>query len=237
MTPQRLHARPLDKTFDLSGVKIQSELRGDTERQAETICPPEIPVVTKSEKGLAGSTSSGDLDSGVGRRILGTLLTWQAEHKKDVFLFATANQVQYLPPELLRAGRFDAIFFLRLPGAEERKEIFDIHLRKRNRDPKKFNLDSLARASEHFTGSECEEAIISGMYAAFEKGEEVSTKHIVKACKDTVRLAETMKEDIEAIEKWGKKRARPASSYQPHKGEELSRQLAGEMEDLEGEKE
>lgn len=181
-----------------------------------------------SEKALAGARGSGDLDSGVGRRILGTILTWMAERHSDVFIFATSNQVWQLPPELLRKGRFDELFFLRNPKDTERREIFAIHIAKRGRDPKRFNLDALVKASDGFTGSEIEEAIIAGMFDAFEHDAEVTTTHIVSACKATKPMAVTMADDIQRLEDWGTKRARPASSAPHSKGEDFRRHMEAE---------
>lgn len=193
---------------------------------AEAVAPC-ILFVDEIDKGLAGSKGGGELDSGVTRRVLGTLLSWAQDHKRDVFMFLTANQVWQLPPELLRKGRVDEIFYLSLPTATERKAIFKIHLEKRERLPKKFDLDKLAAASPDFTGSECEEAVIAAMYSAFGDGQEVATEHVVAACKATTPLAQTMKEDIQRIEEWGKTRARPASSVEAPKAETRARHFGG----------
>jgi SpoVK/Ycf46/Vps4 family AAA+-type ATPase len=201
----------------MGGIVGQSEAQTRAALAMAEAVAPCVLQIEEVEKGLAGAKGSGDLDSGVGRRVLGTILSWLQDRKRDVFVFATANQVWLLPPELLRKGRFDEIFFLRLPSVSEREEIFRIHLEKRGRNPKKFNLRKLAEAAGDFTGSECEEAVISGMYAAFDEGKEVDTGHVVAACKATTPLARTMKEDIEKIEEWGKTRARPASSVESAK--------------------
>jgi len=210
----------------MAGIVGETEARTRAALALANAVAPCVLNIEEIEKAMAGSTSSGDLDSGVGRRLLGYLLTWLQEGRKDVFVVATANQAWHLPPELIRAGRFDAIWMVRLPKDEERKEIFRIHLEKRNRNPKKFDVSKLAEASKDFTGSECEEAIVSGMYKAFETGKEVSTAYIVEACKETVPLVKTMPEDIHRIEEWGSKRARPASSEEHGKGEQF-RQLMG----------
>jgi SpoVK/Ycf46/Vps4 family AAA+-type ATPase len=122
----------------------------------------------------------------------------------------------------------DALFYLSLPKERERREIFRIHIEKRGRNVKKFDLDELAGASLDFTGSECEEAVVSAMYAAFDEGKEVATKHVVAACKATVPLARTMSEDIHKLEEWGKKHARPASSEETTKGDQFRRLAGGE---------
>lgn len=218
----------LDLGAMFAGIVGESEARIRAALALADAIAPCVVWCDEIEKSLAGSTSKGDLDSGVGRRILGTMLTWQQERKSDVFMFATANQPWHLPPELMRKGRYDEIFSLTLPTDDEREEIFKIHLKKRGRDPEKFHLGRLAQAADLFTGSECEEAVISGMYAAFEKDEEVTAKHIVAACKATVPLVKTMKEEIDMIEKWGKNRARPASSQEVDMGVKLRRQLGGD---------
>lgn len=157
------------------------------------------------------------------------MLTWMQEHRSDVFMFATANQVWQLPPELTRRGRFDDLFFLRLPSAVERSEIFNIHLAARGRKPSKFDIDALVQASRDFTGSECEEAIIAGMYTAFESGHEVRTADIVRACKTSIPMIHTMSEDVAALEKWGEKRARPASTSKDSAKGEVFRHLTSNM--------
>jgi len=224
----------LDLASMFAGIVGESEARIRAALALADAIAPCVVWVDEIDKALAGSTSSGDLDSGVGKRILGTMLTWQAEHKHDVYMFATANQVQHLPPELLRAGRFDAIFALDLPHQEERMQIFDIHLRKRQRDPKEFDVERLANNSVDFTGSEIEEAVITGMYAAFNEDREVKTKDILAACEATVPLVETMSDQVDAIREWGKKRARPASSKEHTAGDRFRQMSKGVEKDLKG---
>src|SRR5690606_2128928 len=120
--------------------------------------------IDEIEKGLAAGSADGD--GGVSRRVLGYLLTWMAERKAPVFLVATANQVQHLPAELLRKGRFDEIFFVDLPDPSTRVELLRIHLAARGLQPQGFNLSALAAAAEGFSGAELEQAIVSGLYAA-----------------------------------------------------------------------
>ncbi len=157
-------------------------------RMAETVSPCVL-WLDEIEKGLAGVQSSGMADAGVTARVFATLNTWMQEKTKPVFLVATANDITQLPPELLRKGRFDEIFFVDLPTEEERREIFAIHLRKRKRDPDQFALDRLAVASKGFSGAEVEQAVISGMYFAFEQDREVTTEDILTAVKQTVPLS------------------------------------------------
>jgi SpoVK/Ycf46/Vps4 family AAA+-type ATPase len=181
-------------------------------RMAETVSPCVL-WLDEIEKGLAGVQSSGLADAGVTARVFATLNTWMQEKTKPVFVVATANDISQLPPELLRKGRFDEIFFVDLPAQGERQEIFAIHLRKRKRDPDQFQLDRLAGESEGSSGAEIEQAVVSGMYAAFEENREVTTEDISTALKQTVPLSVTMREDIGMVRRWAKGRARPASSH------------------------
>ncbi len=143
-----------------------------------------------------------------------TLLTWLNDKTAPVFVIATANNVKELPPELLRKGRFDEIFFVALPHTDERKEIFEIHLRKKKRDPKDFDLDRLAEVTRGFSGSEIEQAVLDSMYDAFDKDVDINTEIIEKAIGNTIPLSTTMKEKIDGIREWSKTRARFASSYE-----------------------
>ena len=129
-------------------------------------------------------------------------------------MVATANQVQHLPPELLRKGRFDEIFAVDLPNDHEREMIFKIHLQKRGRDASKFDLATLSKNSNEFTGSEIEVVIDEAMFNAFSKGNEVGTLDIVNACNDTTPLSRTAKEQIDGIREWAKTRARFASKQE-----------------------
>ncbi len=124
---------------------------------------------------------------------------------------ATCNSVENLPPELLRKGRFDEIFFVDLPSDAERRQIFSIHINKRNRDADAFDLDTLSKVSAGFSGAEIEQAVISGMFDAFNEDTELQTEHILKAIYGTVPLSVTMKEGIEHLTKWASTRAIPAS--------------------------
>jgi SpoVK/Ycf46/Vps4 family AAA+-type ATPase len=135
------------------------------------------------------------------------------DRKSPVFVVATANDVSSLPPELLRKGRFDEIFFVDLPKLLERKTIFNIHLEKRNRNPKNFNLELLADLSESFTGAEIEAAIEAALYEAFSDNKrEIITSDIADAIKDSVPISKLMKEEIQYLRSWASERARNASS-------------------------
>ena len=163
--------------------------------------------IDKAFMGVSGAT-----DSGTSSRIFGTFLTWMQEKKAPVFVVATANVVANLPPELIRKGRFDDIFFVDLPDNEERKQIWSIHLEQRNFKIDRFDLEKLITQSEGFTGAEIEAAIISAMYEGFSDNERgITTVDIIKELKESVPIYITMKEKIEELREWASKRARNAS--------------------------
>ncbi len=172
---------------------------------------PAILWVDEIDKAFAGSQGSGVSDGGTTARVFGTFLTWLSEKTAPVFVVATANDISQLPPELLRKGRLDEIFFVDLPTREEREEIFTIHLAKRGRDPEKFDRDLLVRGSENFSGAEIEQAIISALYDAFYARQELNSEHISEALRQTVPLAKTMAEQINRLRSWADGRARNAS--------------------------
>ena len=158
--------------------------------------------IDELEKALA----TGDGDSGTSRRVLGSLLSWMQDKKQPVFIVATANDIERLPPELLRRGRFDEIFFLDLPNRSEREAIFEVHIRKRRRDPKDFDLPRLAAAAEGFVGAEIEQAVIDAMYAAFSDpgnpGREPSSDDIVGALKRLVPMSHSQRERVNYLRTW-----------------------------------
>jgi len=177
---------------------------------AESVAPA-ILWVDEIDKAFAGSQSSGGSDGGTAARVFGTFLTWLSEKSAPVFVVATANDISQLPPELLRKGRFDEIFFVDLPIVEERGEVFRIHLARRGRDPEQFDLPALAEASKDFSGAEIEEAIISALYDAFYHQTELTTAHVLSGLGETVPLARTMDEHISRLRGWADGRARNAS--------------------------
>ena len=181
---------------------------------AESIAPAVL-WVDEIDKAFTGSQSSGVTDGGTTARVFGTFLTWLSEKSAPVFVVATANDVSQLPPELLRKGRLDEIFYVDLPLDEERAEIFRIHLAKRNRNPEEFDLPALAAASKDFSGAEIEEAIISALYDAFYAKQELATAHVLATLSQTVPLARTMAEKITAQRNWATGRARNASLPRP----------------------
>ena len=162
--------------------------------------------IDEIEKGLA---SSGE-DGGVSRRVLGYLLTWMAERKAPVFLVATANQVQHLPAELLRKGRFDEIFFVDLPEPDIRVELLRIHLQARDLDPEAFALPALAAAASGFSGAEIEQAIVSGLYAAHAEQRPLDTDLLMAEIRGTRPLSVLMAEQVAALRAWALERTVPA---------------------------
>ncbi len=183
-------------------------------RVAESTAP-NIVWIDELEKGFSGTQSSGISDGGTTARVFGTFLAWLQDKTAPCFVVATANDVSALPPELLRKGRFDEIFFVDLPGMEEREEIFTIHLKKRRRDPALFDLPALADATEGYSGAEIEQAVIAAMYDAFSEDRDITTADVMTAAEQSVPLSQTMKEKIDMLRMWAETRARPASSAEP----------------------
>ena len=182
---------------------------------AEAVAPCVL-WIDEIEKGLGGVQSSGSTDGGVTSRIFSTILTWMQEKTSPVFVVATANNINQLPPELLRKGRFDEIFFVDLPSKEERKNIFTIHLNKKGQNPIKNNypMESLANNTEGFNGAEIEECIKEAMFDAYVENPEnpqLKTTHLMNAILKTVPLSTTMKEQIAALRNWAATRAKNAS--------------------------
>lgn len=180
-------------------------------RVAESVAPAVL-WIDELEKGLAGAGGQGSNDTGVTQRIFGALLTWLQEKSAPVFVVATANRIDLLPPELLRKGRFDEIFFVDLPTHAEREEIFRIHLSRRRRDPSQFDVSALAESSPGFSGSEIEQAIVSGLYDAFAEKSELEQRHVLAALRETYPLSTTMGHEIERLREWAKIRTRSAST-------------------------
>jgi SpoVK/Ycf46/Vps4 family AAA+-type ATPase len=178
---------------------------------AEAVAPCVL-WIDELEKGLAGLSSSDASDAGTTSRVFSTVLSWLQEKNIPVFVAATANRVEGLPPELLRRGRFDEIFFVNLPNAKERKEIFAIHLQSRGQHNSNFNIDAHAENTTGYSGAEVEQIIIDALYDAFANGQLLSDAHIAKAIKDTIPLSKTLAEDIQKLQRWAYDRARPASS-------------------------
>jgi SpoVK/Ycf46/Vps4 family AAA+-type ATPase len=173
---------------------------------AEAVAPSVL-WIDEIEKMFPRAGLTSDADGGLSLRIFGTFLNWMQEKKAPVFVVATSNDISALPPELLRKGRFDEIFFVDLPGMEDRKSLFAIHLRRRKQNPAKFDLGKLAAASEGFTGAEIEEAISSSLYSAFNQKAALSTEMLLKEIQSTYPLAVTMKEKLDGLREWARQRA------------------------------
>lgn len=176
---------------------------------AESLAPCVL-WIDELEKGFAGM-NSGVSDSGTTARVFSTFLTWMQEKTQPVFLIATGNNVAQLPPELMRKGRFDEIFFVDLPGGLEREEIFRIHLSKRRRQPGKFRVKELGRLTAGFSGAEIEQVVIGGLNHAFFEGRELSFKDLKEEAENQVPLSRMMSEEIGALREWAKMRARPSA--------------------------
>ena len=180
---------------------------------AEAVAPCVL-WIDEIEKGLSGVQSSGVTDGGVTSRIFSTILTWMQEKTSPVFVVATANNINLLPPELLRKGRFDEIFFVDLPSQKERENIFAIHLKKKGQDPSQYPMEMLGKKTEGFNGAEIEECIKEAMFAAYVEAPDtpqLQSKHLVDAISKTVPLSTTMKEQIAALRNWAATRAKNAS--------------------------
>ena len=188
----------------------EENLRGAI-RLAESIAPVVL-WVDEIEKGFSGVGSSNVSDAGTAARVFASFITWLQEKQAPVFVIATANTVSQLPPELVRKGRFDETFFVDLPDANERADIWRIHLAKRHRDPNSFDLPTLAMASDGLSGAEIEQALIAGLYEAFDQNRPLQMSDLLDVLQDTVPLSQMMQEEIDALREWARQRARPASS-------------------------
>jgi SpoVK/Ycf46/Vps4 family AAA+-type ATPase len=219
-----LIAKAIAATWNLPMLKLDvgrifGSLVGQSEeniRKAISVAESVAPCILwadEIEKGFAGGSGGAVSDSGTTARVFATFLTWMQEKTAPVFLIATANNVSQLPPEMLRKGRFDEIFFVDLPDKDERKQIFTIHLKKRGRDLKKFKVAELAEITQGFSGAEIEQIIIGALFVAFDAGRELSQKDLVDEAKVVVPLSKMMEEDIAEIRQWALLRTRPASKH------------------------
>ena len=199
--------------------RLFSKMVGETElnvRRALAIAETVAPVVLwidELEKGLSGVKSSSSSDAGTTSRLFGTIITWLQEKKSPVFVVGTVNEIDELPPEIIRKGRFDEIFFVDLPNLEERAEIFRIHLRKRHRNPDNFDIDYLAHVADGYSGAEIEQAIIEALFDVYQVKEDLETADIVHALKRQVPLSRTMQEAIRNRRLWAATRTVNASSF------------------------
>jgi AAA+ superfamily predicted ATPase len=203
----------------LDAGKIFGSLVGESERNirsaiqtAEAIAPCVL-WIDEFEKAFAGSKSSGATDGGTTSRVFGSFLNWMQEKTASVFIVATANDISALPPELLRAGRWDKLFFVDLPDQEEREQIWSIQIAKFKRDPKDFDLKSLARLSDGWTGAEIETCFTEALFEAFEDNKKEPTDLTISlVSKGITPLSQTMRTEIEALRNWAHGRATRAST-------------------------
>jgi SpoVK/Ycf46/Vps4 family AAA+-type ATPase len=207
---------PLVK-FDTAAV--YDKYIGETEKRIRQVfrvaegLAPCVLWIDELEKVFAGSgPDSASVDAGVSARLLAAFLSWMQDRKAPVFVAATCNNVNALPPELIRKGRFDELFFVDLPNQSERKQIFTIQLQRRKRNPADFDLEHVAASARGFSGAEIESAVQTSLYAAFSQKQQLATQHLLDALASTVPLSTTRAEDIAALRAWAKQRAVPASA-------------------------
>jgi SpoVK/Ycf46/Vps4 family AAA+-type ATPase len=206
---------PLVK-FDTAAV--YDKYIGETEKRIQKVfqvaegLAPCVLWIDELEKVFAGSgPDSASADAGVSSRLLASFLSWMQDRKAPVFVAATCNNVSALPPELIRKGRFDELFFVDLPNQAERKQIFTIQLSRRKRNPTEFQLDRLAAAARGYSGAEIESVVQTALYSAYSQKQPLGDQHLLEAIQATVPLSTTRAEEIEALREWAGKRAVPAS--------------------------
>jgi SpoVK/Ycf46/Vps4 family AAA+-type ATPase len=207
---------PLVK-FDTAAV--YDKYIGETEKRIRKVfevaegLAPCVLWIDELEKIFAGSgPDSASVDAGVSSRLLASFLSWMQERKAPVFVVATCNNVSALPPELIRKGRFDELFFVDLPGPEELKQILSIQLARRKRDPAVFDLDKVAAAAKGYSGAEIDAAVQTALYAAFSAKKPLTTQLLLDALAQTVPLSTTRAEEIDGLRQWAATRAVPASA-------------------------
>ncbi len=194
--------------------RLYNKFVGETERnfrRATEMAERLAPVVLWIDEIEKAFSAAGEGDAGVSMRVLGSFLSWLQEREGDVFVVATANDVSRLPPELLRKGRFDEIFFVDLPDREARRAVLALHLAKRDRDPASFDLDALADATGGFSGSELEQAIVAGLYASFSDGVPLTTERVLDEVRRTRPLSRVMAEKVAGLRSWARGRTVPAN--------------------------
>jgi len=206
---------PLVK-FDTAAV--YDKYIGETEKRIQKVfqvaegLAPCVLWIDELEKVFAGSgPDSASADAGVSSRLLASFLSWMQDRKAPVFVAATCNNVSVLPPELIRKGRFDELFFVDLPNQSERKQILTIQLSKRKRNPAEFHLDRIAAAARGYSGAEIESVVQTALYAAYSQKQQVADQQLLDAIRATVPLSTTRAEEIQQLREWAAKRAVPAS--------------------------
>jgi SpoVK/Ycf46/Vps4 family AAA+-type ATPase len=212
-----LAAKAIAGIFDLPLLRLDfaslyNKYHGETEKnlrdslRTADVMSPCVLWIDEIEKGLAGRGG----ETGTTQRVLGTFLTWMAEKNGSVFVVATANDISALPPELVRKGRFDELFFVDLPRTKVRRRIFEIHLELRRQDPGAIDLDSVTEVAKGFSGAEIEQAIVSALYTAHAQGTELATEHLIEELRNTRPLSVVMSERIAALREWASGRTVPS---------------------------
>jgi hypothetical protein len=207
---------PLVK-FDTSAV--YDKYIGETEKRIRKVfqvaegLAPCVLWIDELEKVFAGSgPDSAAADAGVSSRLLASFLSWMQDRKAAVFVAATCNNVSVLPPELIRKGRFDELFFVDLPNQAERKQIFSIQLAKRKRNPAEFDREKVASAANGYSGAEIDAAVQGALYASYSEKKPLATQFLLDALAQTVPLSITRAEEIGELREWARTRAVPASA-------------------------
>jgi SpoVK/Ycf46/Vps4 family AAA+-type ATPase len=212
-TGKSLAAKSVSGTWGIPLLRLDfgtlyNKFYGETERKTREslkmaeMMSPCVLWIDEIEKGIASDTN----DGGTSKRVLGTLLTWMAEKDSKVFIVATANDISILPPEIMRKGRLDEVFFVDLPDKSIRKEIFEIHLRNRELEADNFNLDKIADASEGFSGAEIEQVVVSGLYTTLGSNSKLTSEILLDEIKQTRPLSVIMAEDIDYLRNWAMNR-------------------------------
>jgi SpoVK/Ycf46/Vps4 family AAA+-type ATPase len=207
---------PLVK-FDTSAV--YDKYIGETEKRIRKVfqvaegLAPCVLWIDELEKVFAGSgPDSASADAGVSSRLLASFLSWMQDRKAPVFVAATCNNVTVLPPELIRKGRFDELFFVDLPNQKERKQIFSIQLAKRKRNPADFDLEQVSAAAKGYSGAEIDAAVQGALFASYSEKKPLTSQSLIAALSHTVPLSTTRAEEIAALREWARTRAVPAST-------------------------
>jgi SpoVK/Ycf46/Vps4 family AAA+-type ATPase len=206
--------------FDIG--KVFGGLVGESERNMRQAIQTAEAVgncvlwIDEMEKAFAGMGGGGSNDGGTSQRVFGNFITWMQEKTAPVFIISTVNRIESLPPELLRKGRFDEMFFVGLPSEKERKAIFEIHLKRYGKRAfSEAEVADCVKSSEGFSGAEIEEAVVSGLYAAFNHERQLEAADVLKAVKATNPLSKSKKAELEAMQEWAEKNAINASRVEP----------------------
>lgn len=201
----------------LDAGSLYEKFVGESEKRLHSVLElaqklaPVVLWIDEIEKAFASAGTSGDADAGLSQRLIAALLTWMQDREGGVFLVATSNNITALPPEMLRKGRFDEIFFVDLPDIPERSALFTLHLSKRQRNPAGFDIPMLAAASDGFSGAEIEAVILSGLYTAFDRKQDLTNSILLEEIKGTQPLSVTRAEEVQAIRDWARTRTVPAN--------------------------